>query len=69
MRSEREQFSSYRDKDHDGKLNRQEVANWIMPEDFDHAEAEAKHLIYEADTNKVLSDKRVVLCVAHKFLV
>lgn len=24
-----------------------------MPEDFDHARAEARHLIYEADINKV----------------
>ena len=53
MRSEREQFSTYRDKDHDGKLNREEIASWIMPEDFDHAEAEANYLIHEADTNKV----------------
>lgn len=28
-----------------------QVKNWIIPADFDHAEAEARHLIYEADTD------------------
>lgn len=27
------------------------MKDWIIPEDFDHAEAEARHLIYEADTD------------------
>lgn len=26
-----------------------QVKNWIIPPDFDHAEAEARHLIYESD--------------------
>lgn len=26
-----------------------EVKSWIIPPDFDHAEAEARHLIFEAD--------------------
>ena len=51
--SEREQFTNYRDKDKDGKLNKREIGDWVLPEDFDHAKAEAKHLIYEADINKV----------------
>ena len=51
--AEREQFHKHRDKDGDGKLNKKELGDWILPEDFDHAEAEARHLIYEADTNKV----------------
>ena len=50
--SEREQFTNYRDKDKDGKLNKREIADWVLPEDFDHAKAESKHLIYEADINK-----------------
>lgn len=40
-----------RDKDGDGYLDRDEVSEWIHPKDFDHAEAEARHLIYEADSN------------------
>jgi len=53
VQSEREQFQQRRDKDDNGKLDRKELGDWVIPEDFDHAEAEAKHLIYEADTNKV----------------
>ena len=50
--SEREQFHTHRDKDGDKRLNKEELGDWILPKDFDHAEAEAKHLIYEADENK-----------------
>lgn len=32
-----------------GFLDVEEVKNWVIPPDFDHAEAEARHLIYEAD--------------------
>ena len=53
MQSEREQFQTHRDKNKDGKLDREELGEWVLPEDFDHAEAEAKHLMFEADTNKV----------------
>lgn len=49
---EREQFHSYRDKNKDGYLDRSEIKEWIVPTDYDHAESEAKHLIYEADKNK-----------------
>lgn len=51
IKNEREQFSSYRDKDHNGYMDFDEVKNWIIPPDFDHAEAEARHLIYEADVD------------------
>ncbi len=27
------------------------VRDWIIPADFDHSEAEAKHLIFEADAD------------------
>lgn len=47
--NEREQFSVYRDKDNDGFMNEEEIRNWILPQEFDHAEAEARHLIYESD--------------------
>jgi hypothetical protein len=29
----------------------EQVKTWIIPAEFDHAEAEARHLIYEADTD------------------
>ncbi|KYN06652.1 PREDICTED: calumenin-B [Cyphomyrmex costatus] len=51
VKNEKEQFSLYRDKDGDGFLNADEVKTWIIPAEFDHAEAESRHLIYEADTD------------------
>jgi len=51
--SEREQFKEFRDKNKDGKMDRDETRDWILPSDYDHAEAEAKHLVYESDTDKV----------------
>lgn len=51
--TEREQFSEFRDKNKDGKMDREETLDWILPSDYDHAEAEAKHLVYESDLNKV----------------
>lgn len=49
--NEREQFKNFRDKNNDGKLDSEEVKQWIIPPDFDHAEAEAKHLVQEADSD------------------
>lgn len=49
VQREKEHFSLYRDKDGDGYMNLQEVKNWISPQDFDHAETEARHLIYDSD--------------------
>ena len=46
-------YHFFRDKDGDGKLNREELKQWIMPENYDHAKAEAAHLIYESDTDSV----------------
>jgi len=52
VKTEREQFSTYRDKNKDGYLDRVEVKDWIIPDDYDHASAEAKHLIYESDGDR-----------------
>ena len=52
VQTEREQFAKYRDFNKDGKLDEKEIRAWIMPDDYNHAEAEAKHLIYEADDDK-----------------
>lgn len=49
---EKKHFKEYRDKDKDGVLNKEELGSWIMPDGYDHVEAEAKHLIYEADIDK-----------------
>lgn len=53
VKTEREHFSKWRDLNHDGKMDKEEVRHWIMPDDYDHAQAESKHLIHEADANKV----------------
>ncbi|XP_033751878.1 calumenin-like isoform X1 [Pecten maximus] len=50
--SERQQFESHRDHNKDGKLDKDEVREWIMPEDFDHSGAEATHLMNSADENR-----------------
>lgn len=55
LKTEKEQFHSYRDQDKDGVMNRNEVKEWIIPQDYDHTRAEAKHLIYNADANKVIA--------------
>ena len=61
VKTEREQFGSYRDKNGDGKMDSEEVKHWILPPNYDHSEAEAKHLIIESDLNQVCSviSKRV----------
>jgi len=48
---ERKQFKEFRDKNGDGKLDRQEVEDWILPQDFDHSDVETRHLISEADSD------------------
>jgi len=53
IKEERNQFLTYRDKNNDGVMDREEVKDWIIPDDFDHADSEAKHLIHEADINQV----------------
>lgn len=51
--TERQQFSEFRDKNHDGKMDKEETLDWILPSDYDHAEAEAKHLLHESDADQV----------------
>ncbi|KAF6735009.1 Calumenin-B [Oryzias melastigma] len=52
VKTEREQFTEFRDKNKDGKMDKEETKDWILPSDYDHAEAEAKHLVYESDVDK-----------------
>ncbi|XP_058046141.1 calumenin isoform X1 [Ahaetulla prasina] len=52
VKTEREQFVEFRDKNHDGKMDKEETKDWILPSDYDHAEAEARHLVYESDKDK-----------------
>lgn len=52
VKREREVFADFRDDNKDGFLDKDEMRSWIQPNDFDHAEAEAKHLVFEADENR-----------------
>nr|XP_046206207.1 calumenin-B-like isoform X1 [Oncorhynchus gorbuscha] len=52
VKTEREQFTEFRDKNKDGRMDKEETRDWILPSDYDHAEAEAKHLVYESDNDK-----------------
>lgn len=52
VHSERDMFRQYRDKNGDGVLDAHEMGEWISPTGYDHAEAEASHLLYSADDDK-----------------
>ncbi|XP_075047426.1 calumenin-like isoform X2 [Mixophyes fleayi] len=52
VKTERQQFKDHRDLNKDGKMDRTEITHWIHPQDYDHADLEAKHLIYESDKDK-----------------
>ena len=54
VRTEQEQFRKTRDHNKDGYLDREEISAWLFPADYDHIESELKHLMAEADDNKVL---------------
>merc|ERR1712051_93910 len=51
VKRERESFNEVRDTNNDGFMDNNEVRTWILPQDFDHVEAEAKHLIHESDSD------------------
>lgn len=52
VQHERENFAKVRDIDGDGKMGPAEVQEWILPVNYDHARAEANHLIYSADEDR-----------------
>lgn len=49
---EKDRFDNDYDKDQDGKLNKEEVLLWLVPNNNDIAEGEADHLIESSDINK-----------------
>ena len=60
VKNERSQFHEHRDRNGDGKMDKAEVKEWIIPPDYDHSEAEARHLIYETDGDKVGWQKKPI---------
>ncbi|KAL7979832.1 hypothetical protein Chor_008170 [Crotalus horridus] len=63
VKTEREQFVEFRDKNHDGKMDKEETKDWILPSDYDHAEAEARHLVYESDKDKGKEEIRLMTLI------
>ncbi|VDP65301.1 unnamed protein product [Echinostoma caproni] len=59
---EREQFALYRDLNKDGKLDRKEVGEWVVPTDYDSVDAEVQHIFYQADFNhdEVLTEEEIM---------
>ena len=59
---EKQLFATERDKDGDGFMSSEEVKAWIVPADFDHSMAEAKHLLVKADADgdSMLSKEEVL---------
>lgn len=56
---------AHRDTDKNGYMDEGEVTEWIAPPEFDHAEAEARHLVFEADAD---ADERLSRAeVLHKY--
>lgn len=64
VKTEREQFADFRDLNKDGKMDMDEIRHWIMPQDYDHAQAEARHLVYESDQDKVHPPGTVCVCLS-----
>ncbi|XP_004562935.1 reticulocalbin-3 isoform X2 [Maylandia zebra] len=52
VQTEKKHFSEIRDTNKDGYLDADEVGQWVLPGEVDHADNEAKHLIHETDTDK-----------------
>lgn len=59
---EEEDFREELDKNGDGKLDREEIEAWVMPNDYYNLVEEAKHLISEADSDKVFQFRCVSNC-------
>jgi len=62
VQAERTQFEQVRDKDANGFMDKNEIREWLFPNDYNHLDTEAKHLITESDDDRdgVLSRDEVV---------
>jgi Ca2+-binding EF-hand superfamily protein len=59
---EKDQFTNVRDKNKDGFLDKQEVRDWILPEDIDLPQIEAHHLltVVDFDNDGLLSKDEIL---------
>lgn len=53
VQAERTQFEQVRDKDANGFMDKNEIREWLFPNDYNHLDTEAKHLITESDDDRV----------------
>ena len=53
LKEERQYFAESRDANKDGKMDKKEMKQWLVPDGYNHVEAEAHHLMFEADSDKV----------------
>ena len=53
VEDERSEFNDRLDKDHDGTLDYQEIKAWLVPDDVEFFQEEARHLIAHADKDEV----------------
>ena len=61
----RVEFEENLDKDGDGRLDYQEIRNWLAPNETAFFEEEAKHLLLHADTDKVRLLQQESDCVSN----
>ncbi|XP_019750589.1 calumenin-B-like [Hippocampus comes] len=52
VKMDRERFTELQDKNKDGKMDKEEMQDWISTTEYNQARAEAEHLILEADADK-----------------
>jgi Ca2+-binding EF-hand superfamily protein len=52
VKSRRAHFNVYQDKNNDGKMDKAELRLWMLPQNYSYGEAEAKHLMYQVDSNE-----------------
>lgn len=55
---EKANFDYNLDKNQDGRLDRSEIRSWVVPDDATTFDVEARHILYNADTNR---DRKVTV--------
>lgn len=63
VNEEKQQFHTFRDKNGDGFLDREEVKDWLIPDEFNHLETEVTHLVRTSDVDQVCSRALPVQCI------
>lgn len=59
VEDEKSNFDHVLDKDQNGRLSESEIRDWMVPDDATLFDVEARHLFYNADTNRVSDENGV----------